>query len=480
MEMMMVYPTAPTTLRVKTPVTSLLCTSFAHTLLAALISTSCSAGVGEDEADGPPRFNGNAPNAGGATNGFQPSGAGSVVGPTVTPGTSGPGETNAATGAPISNAPTDVNASAQNGGAGGASMAGSIDPNAGLAGAGGLGIGGANGTPPVIPPVPQGPGSAEISAYFAELPCGARYTALGDGGWNMCLRLQDGGGACANGSAAFTRVTLEGGAAVGDVAQVAGFQDSSIALVTAAGALHIGRNNSVSGTPLIPSGVINFSGGFHAAVALVERGNGFGVLSWTDAGAPAEVILPDGAQPIQVSANYGLACALSTAGDAYCWNAGGNHSLGLTDAPSKLVLGEPVHMISVGQNSVCGVTFNDTLACQVAFYDGPYLPTEGAAPNFQIRQSTFPAVREVHAGFRQGIVVRSDGSAVYLGENTPGADNPGVPFTGATDVIAASGDRGNACVQTRAGSVYCRVGTSIAQATIAGAPLQAQAASCPL
>ncbi len=336
--------------------------------------------------------------------------------------------------------------------------------------------------PPVVtpPPAPADPTPQEIADFFDALPCGAKYTALGDGGWQMCLRLADGGGACANGSEVFQRVTFAGGAAVTNVAQVSGMRDSQVSVVTTAGALHVGGATSISTTPLIASGVVNVSGGYHASVALVEQGGGFGIRSWTDNGTPTAITLPGGAQPIQVSANYGLACALSTAGDAYCWNAGGNHSMQHGDTPTDIQLRRAVQMISVGQNSVCGVSFDGTLECQAAWYDNPYLPTEGNAPNFQIRQTTFPSVREVHAGFRQGIVVKGDGTAVFLGQAFPPSDNPGEAFTGVTNIIAAGGDRGNACVQTSTGAVFCRVGTAVRQATLGGAALTARVAACPL
>ena len=141
-------------------------------------------------------------------------------------------------------------------------------------------------------------------------------------------------------------------------------------------------------------------------------------------------------------------------------------------------------MISVGQNGVCGVSFDNTLECQVAWYDSPFLPTEGNAPNFQIRQTTFPSVASVHIGFGQGIMVRTDGTAAYLDKDaggfTPPSDNPGQPFTGVSDIVAAGGDRGSACVLTSAGSVFCHNGTAVAQATLDGAPITAQAAACPL
>jgi hypothetical protein len=331
------------------------------------------------------------------------------------------------------------------------------------------------------PPAPGDPSPEEITTFFQSLPCGAQYTALGDGGWQFCLRLADGGAACARGTAAFERVAFAGGAAVTDVAQVSGQRDSAVGVVTTAGALHVGGITSISTTPLIASGVVNYSGGFHASVALVEQGDGFGIASWTDNGTPAPVVLPNGAQPIQVSANYGLACALSTAGDVYCWDAGGNHSLPLTAAPTLMPLARAVQMISVGQNSVCGVSFDGTLECQAAWYDSPFLPTEGSAPNFQVRQSSFPAVSSVHVGFGQGIVVRADGTAAFLGGGiVPPNDNPGEPFTGVSNIVAAGGDRGSACVLTSNGSVFCRSGNAVAPATLNGAALTAQAAACPL
>lgn len=128
---------------------------------------------------------------------------------------------------------------------------------------------------------------------------------------------------------------------------------------------------------------------------------------------------------------------------------------------------------------MCGVTLDNKLTCVAAWYDNPWLPTEGQAPDFVIRQSTFPMVREVHAGFHQGIIVDQSGVAHFLESNgSPGQDNAGMPFAGVTDVVAAGGDRGNACVQTGAGEVYCWVGGAT-RATLDGSPLQAQAATCP-
>jgi hypothetical protein len=85
-------------------------------------------------------------------------------------------------------------------------------------------------------------------------------------------------------------------------------------------------------------------------------------------------------------------------------------------------------------------------------------------------------------GFGQGVVVRADGTAAYIGGGAvPPSDNPGEPFTGVTNIVAAGGDRGSACVQSSTGAVFCRVGAnSIAPATLDGAPLTAQAATCPL
>jgi hypothetical protein len=214
---------------------------------------------------------------------------------------------------------------------------------------------------------------------------------------------------------------------------------------------------------------------------LVEAGQGFGVQAWTDGGQPQPLTLPGGVQPVQVSANYGLACALAVTGDVYCWDAGGNHGLSLTAAPSRLALAAPVRLISVGQNSVCGVTFDDRRGCEAAWYDNPFLPTEPAGPgDFQVRQATFASVREVHAGFAQGVIVRGDGQAFYLPRTGAGSDNAGEPFNGVSNAVASGGDRGAACVQEAGGAVFCHAGGTTSRATVGGAPLQAQAAACPL
>jgi hypothetical protein len=327
-----------------------------------------------------------------------------------------------------------------------------------------------------------GEGSTDVSAYFAGLRCGAHFTAFGDGGWTFCLRLSDGGGACASaaGSEVFQRATFQGGGAIADVAQISGINDNGALVVTAAGALHYGSSYTAVGTtPLIASGVVNVTAGRNARAALVREGSGFRVMGWTGDGSPATIPLPSEVRPMQVSANYGVACALDDTGSVYCWEAGGNHDLGVTTTPSKMDFDKPLKMISVGQNTVCGVSFSNTLECKAGWYSSPWLPTEGMAPDFRVRQSTFPMVRSVHAGYHYGTIVRADGQAFYLGDTPPGMDNPGTPFTGATDVVAAGGDRGNACVLTATGSVYCRdSGGSVKQATLGGSPLAAVAAPC--
>ena len=323
----------------------------------------------------------------------------------------------------------------------------------------------------------------EVESYLSSLPCGARYSALGDGGWNFCLRLQDGGGACVGGSSAqFTRVAFSDGTPVSNVAQVTGAgTGDGVMLVTSDGALYTGGTPTNVGTsPLIASGVVNISAGANARVALVKDGSGFAVVGWVGDGTPAPIALPAGVKPVQVSANYGLACALDTQGAVYCWEAGGNHDIaGVTTTPSLVGLEAPSKMVSVGQNSVCAVTFYDTLQCVAHFYSSPWLPTRADGGEVSLETSSFPSVRDVTAGFHQGIIVKTDGTAYYLGHTDVGSDNPGVAFTGATSVVASGGDRGRACVQTEDGSVYCMTGSSATVATVDGQPLKAAAADCP-
>lgn len=121
----------------------------------------------------------------------------------------------------------------------------------------------------------------QVEGELASLPCGARYAALGDGGWNFCLRLQDGGGACAAAdSASFTRVTFGDGTPVSDVAQVIGAgTGDGIMVATTDGALYAGGSPSnVNSEPLIASGVVNISAGANPRVALIQDGDGFAVM----------------------------------------------------------------------------------------------------------------------------------------------------------------------------------------------------------
>jgi hypothetical protein len=311
---------------------------------------------------------------------------------------------------------------------------------------------------------------------------------MGDGSYSACVRLSDGGAACTKTAAEFTRVTFSDGTAVTDVAQVSGMGENAVGVVTTAGALHMGNSaTTIDATPLIAAGVVNLSGGRNARVALVEEGGGFGIRGWSGEGTPAALTLPGGEQPIQVSANYGLACALSTAGSAYCWDQGGNVSIqGFGSQATPLLveaLDAPLQSVSAGQDTVCGVTFDNTLTCFGNFNASPYLPTQSVGGDIEILPTRFPDVREVHAAFQQGTVVTGDGAAFFLPGVGAGQDNPGLPFTGATNVIATGGDRGTSCVVTGAGEVFCMFGATggpVQRASIGGANLVAAAAACPL
>lgn len=268
------------------------------------------------------------------------------------------------------------------------------------------------------------------------------------------MRVADGGAACTKTSAEFTRVTFADGTPVTDVAVVHSMGENAVGVVTTAGALHVGDGaTSIAATPLIASGVVNVSGGRNARVALVDEAGGLAIRGWNGNGTPAPLALPDGEEPIQVSANYGLACALSTSGSVFCWYQGGNVSIqGLSGqaAPVAVDLGAAVRQISAGQDTLCGVTFAHTLACVGSFNASPYLPAQHVNGDVQFLATTFPSVREVHAAFQQGSVVTSDGAAFFLPGVAAGSDNPGVSFAGASDVIASGGDRGTAwCAHVR-------------------------------
>lgn len=318
---------------------------------------------------------------------------------------------------------------------------------------------------------------------LADLPCGARYTALGGGGWRFCLRLDDGTGACAQaeGSAVFERVTLTGGGALDNVAQITGAGDGAPLLVaTTSGALLGGTFPAgVNPTPLVASGVVNVTGGLNPRVALVRESGGFGILSWKGTEQPAPLALPDGARPVQVAANYGLACALDTQGDVYCWDMGGNHQVpGVTGTPSKMDFAEPSRMVTVGQNSVCALTFDGVIQCAAHYYSSPWLPakTENGQPTLDA--SLYEPARDITAGYHQGIIVKADGTAYFFGDNGSQTNNHGQLFAGASDVVASGGDRKNACVMTSGGDVYCWSNGASVQATLGGQPLKAATAPC--
>lgn len=334
-------------------------------------------------------------------------------------------------------------------------------------------------------------GGGDIESYFSQFECGVNYTALGNGGYSACVRLADGTAACQpkGSSAGLEAVKWSNGEVIDNVRSVSGAGGNGEAIVvTEDGAVYHGLYSSVNSTPVIQSGGLYGSGGYNSRCVMTKENGVKGIQCWTGNSAPSAPALPAGFEVQQLSASYGLACALNTKGEVWCWLEGGNvgSALGniLSETPTKLPFEEPMVQVAAGQTSVCGVKLGGGVDCVAGWNDGFFLPgrSDGAG-GFELATEYTDDVVAFQSGWLQGIGVRSDGTAFYSpgAFGSPAADDSGfIEFNGVSSAIAAGGDRlasgGSACVLDEAGDVFCLNGSSAVKVTGA---VKAAAGSCP-
>lgn len=331
--------------------------------------------------------------------------------------------------------------------------------------------------PPTTPPAGGEPTpSGDLATHFAQFPCGVGFTALGNGGYKACFRLEGGQAACASPGQAELQPVLSGGAPVTDVLHVSAAGENDVAVVKTNGEVLWGPVGDVSTTPVVASGGAQVTGGRNTACALLRSGATGDVACWKNGTQAVRPALPANFDAVQVSAGYGTACALSSAGEVWCWDEGGNVPPFITATPAPVDFAEPMVFVSAGQDTICGIKQSGGLDCRGNFYASPYLPTEVNGGMPILTPGAFADAVAVQSGYQQGVVIGSDGSATYLGSTSqPPSTATGELMSGVSGAIAGGGDRGVACALTTAGEVFCSNGGGAATRVSSSA----QVAACP-
>jgi alpha-tubulin suppressor-like RCC1 family protein len=127
-----------------------------------------------------------------------------------------------------------------------------------------------------------------------------------------------------------------------------------------------------------------------------------------------------------IDAGTAMACALSQAGDAYCWGSNNGGKLGrgiwtrFAPEPARVEHGEPFHSITVGNQHACGLTVSGVPVCWGnnqfgAVGDGSvqHRPSPTAV-------SGNPRFVQISAGFWHTCAVTGGGEAYCWGQNQHG------------------------------------------------------------
>lgn len=340
---------------------------------------------------------------------------------------------------------------------------------------------------------PPSGGDSKVDGGSTALPesaCGVGYSALGNSVSNsMCVRTRAGGAACSDGgNEKLVTITDSAGVTLTDVRYATGSTNWQGALVVRGnGALYESQGTKLKSEPLIAQGVISASAGYQHACALIEGAQGLDVQCWragsTSVARPA---LPQGMVIRQLSVTYDFACVLDDRGAVFCWASGaqsGNFG-DIREQPQKLSLDGPMRFIAAGQREVCGIREDGALRCMGNFAGGQFYSVPLLA-DATFDASVYSDLRSVHLGQAQGCFILADGSAECRGQEMgqKGREGAPIPFAGAQDVIAAAGNKGQACVLTRDGALYClrKENGSAQRAVLAdGSFVQAEAFPCPL
>lgn len=260
------------------------------------------------------------------------------------------------------------------------------------------------------------------------------------------------------------------GSAITNVAHINTAFDTDVVVVTDDGKAYAGNMNGVSMTPIVESGALAATGGKHPRCVLVQNGDKKDVLCGSsNLSRPA---LPNDFDAMQITAGYGLVCALNRNGEAWCWLDGGNTGGGIQGAvgttPSKFPFNEPMVYIQAGQNSVCGIKFEGGAECKFSYYDTSVLPSPTPEGLATTPSGFAPNAKAIQIGYKIGVVINEDGSAKYY----PGGSNLNVG-----KAVAAGGDRAAISLVNENGDVYLIDGGTARQVN---GQYKAEAHSCSL
>ena len=268
------------------------------------------------------------------------------------------------------------------------------------------------------------------------------------------------------------QVKWSNGSVIENVLHISAAGDADVIVVTEDGNAYKGYFSSVSETPIVLGNAISSTGGQNPACILTGDESTKDVLCQSNDGwnRPG---LPNGFNPVQITASYGFVCALDTSGAVWCWSNGGNMGGGLSEvigsAPSELPFDKPMKFISAGQNSICGVQYEGGVKCKFSYYDSRYLPAKEAVSLAETPEGFLPNAEVFQATWGKGVAINEDGSVVYFeGENQ---------ISGISNAVSAGGHREAITVIDAAGGVFLVDGGN-ASKVATSAP--AAAADCPL
>jgi hypothetical protein len=161
-----------------------------------------------------------------------------------------------------------------------------------------------------------------------------------------------------------------------------------------------------------------------------------------------------------VSAGYFHACAVTTAGESYCWgeNTGGQLGDGTSSQRNSPVLVSGTQIfdrISAGRSHTCGLTASGSVYCW-----GSIPAANSRTPAAVSGALTFV---NVTAGYAHNCGVTTSGTGYCWGDNTSGAlgnssliaSNAPTPVSGTLTFASISPGRLFSCGLTTAGSGYC-------------------------
>jgi len=294
----------------------------------------------------------------------------------------------------------------------------------------------------------------------------------GDGG-PVCLGLTNGSGTtipCATtaegaavcfSSSTPTPLTYDDGAPVEGVAAVSGegFTEAAC-VVLQSGAVHCGRHDTISRTPVIAAGATVVSGSLTSSCAVVDR-----EVSCWDSGNASTVRTLDlgGAHPVQLACYYHGCCVVTDAAEILCWgeNNTGMHGTGDTaehTAPTAIAAPPGAALqVGPGQDHMCGVFEGGLVQCWGEDWNAQ-LGGLGASRDVGVELVTEGA-RAVVGGQFHTCVLFEDGtvqcSSTGQSEGA-GLDQGGLaPVEGISTAVALTAGKHYTCARLEDATVAC-------------------------